>query len=211
MRALAVDDRGRVAAAGIFFDGGRWFYALQSLDEHGEVIFDVRPVLDNGEASAVAFDGAGNIVSAGEVHPECGAACPEENLVVRKTSPTGKELWVTTYDGFAESGDWATAVVGDGAGNIYVGGTTTVLMEGGPEGSRNLDTAAFLRKLDAAGREQWTRTCDSDQKLGFDLVHELVVDPDGGVAAVISAHESVVARRYDAKARCAGRCPIAAG
>ncbi|MFO0759737.1 MAG: hypothetical protein U0359_24835 [Byssovorax sp.] len=95
--------------------------------------------------SAVATDAAGNIVVAGaETIMNQG-----QNIWVRKYDTAGNTVWTQTFDGAAHGDDAAYGVAIDAAGNILVGGATT--LAGGT-------TDGWLRRFTSAGNTIWTTT-----------------------------------------------------
>ncbi len=108
----------------------------------------------NDQSGGVAVDGAGNVYVAGRV----GGALPGQTFqggnidaFLRKYDAAGNELWTREFGTAAdESGGPAV----DGAGNVYVVGTTSGTLPGQTSASGE---DAFVRKYDAAGNELWTR------------------------------------------------------
>jgi hypothetical protein len=93
---------------------------------------------------AMTLDGKGNVLVAGWYENDADAG---DGLVV-KFSPAGKRLWVKKYDGVAHGDDAFFDIGCDGAGNVYVCGSTL---------ERATSTAAVVRKYSPAGALRWTR------------------------------------------------------
>jgi uncharacterized delta-60 repeat protein len=72
---------------------------------------------------SVAADSSGNIVAVG--YGDNGYTTPYDYLTIKYDS-VGETLWTRRYDGPAHSGDKASAVAVDAAGNVYVTGSITV-------------------------------------------------------------------------------------
>ncbi len=104
-------------------------------------------------ALAVAVDGSGNIIVAGETYgPLPGQTrAGSADAFVRKLSPEGAEIWTGQFGSAASDRVWGVAV--DGSGNIILMGAT----DGALPGQTNSGSwDAFVRKLSPAGAELWT-------------------------------------------------------
>ncbi|MBI2840689.1 MAG: hypothetical protein HYX75_20420 [Acidobacteria bacterium] len=98
------------------------------------------------------------------------------DAVVAKFDLTGTLVWARTW-GVPTSGESATGVAQDGAGNVYVSGYTDDA--GANIGAGGYDL--FLLKYDSAGTLQWTRTWGgTNQDWGwFNYSPDIAVDSSG--------------------------------
>ena len=103
------------------------------------------------EVMAVSVDASGNLVLAGEV---LSALTGPGDVFVQKLAPDGSELWTTRWTGAED--DWANDVAVNGAGEIFVSGTTAGILEGNPEPMNGW--SLFLSRLTPAGEIAYTRT-----------------------------------------------------
>jgi hypothetical protein len=112
-RGAAVDGQGNLVVTG----GGGF---VLKLDPAGDVVWetDVTAALPNVLSfEALAIDAAGNVHVAGA------ALNATEDLALAKLDATGAVVWAQAWDGAAEH-ETADDLGLDGAGNVYVGGTT---------------------------------------------------------------------------------------
>ena len=123
------------------------------------------PTAGNGLDLPVAFavDAAGGVVVTG------GGYAPGQavNYVTVKFA-AGKALWTRSYNGPANSYDEPKALVTDGAGNIYVTGSS--------RGTKGNDFATV--KYGPDGQELWSARYDSGET---DAATAIGVGPDGAV------------------------------
>ena len=128
------------------------------------------------EALAVALDGDGNVIVAGNVLREITneyqygdiVTVFHDDLLVLKYDPAGNLLWSLSRDGGV--GDYKIArLVVDAAGNIVVGGNLGNNMDG------------IVVGIDPDGTERWARPLSQDDHQSLTA---LVAAPDGGVIAV---------------------------
>lgn len=136
----------------------------------------------DGEATAVAIDGAGDAVVAGVTSDPASGA---DVTVVKLDGPRGAEVWRTRIDGALHADDRGGPVVVDGAGAVLVGAATletppTVL---GNPWFPALPGVASLRvvKLDGAtGSELWR---SSSPAQAFVRADDLVLAQDDPILA----------------------------
>src|SRR6185503_8915102 len=102
------------------------------------------------------------------------------NWMVRKYDATGNLLWSDMFNGTANGGDGAYAVVVDLSGSVYVAGTTTTAGQSGNW---------MIRKYSSGGAIQWTINYngaasgnDSAFGIGLDGAGNLLVTGDETVA-----------------------------
>ena len=114
--------------------------------------------------TGVTVDGAGNLYVVGLTR---GAFPGHTSLVgidydayLRKYDGDGNELWTrqfgTPRTSSAQGEDHASDVAVDGAGNVYVVGSSSGALPGQTRNRRGND--AYLRKYDRDGNELWTRS-----------------------------------------------------
>jgi len=127
--------------------------------------------LGNGEdkAEAIAVDAAGNVYVTGYSE----GSGTENDYATVKYNSSGVEQWVARYDGPGSGGDWATAIAVDGAGNVYVTGSSE-----GSEGEYNYDYATV--RYNSSGVEQWVARYDGPAS-GYDWAHAIAVGDAGNV------------------------------
>jgi hypothetical protein len=172
-RGIAVDSAGAIYVAGTLEAGQSSFDAfVRKYDAAGNELWtrqfgtvvpagDVEPVSD--VAHDLAVDGAGNIYAAGQTSGVLPgqASAGGFDAFVRKYDAAGNLVWTRQ---FGTSGlDQASGVAVDGAGKVYVVGTTAGVLPG-QTSAGGFD--AFVRKYDAAGNVVWTRQFGSLTPLG---------------------------------------------
>jgi hypothetical protein len=122
-----------------------------------------------GSANAVAADAAGNVYGAGYVSDGAIFGANLDILVV-KFAPDGTQVWAQRYDGPVRGRDTARAAVVDGAGNVYVTGSSA----GNPSDWVTL-------KLTPDGRLQWERRLNGAGTFSADDPADMALLPDGNV------------------------------
>ena len=115
------------------------------------------------EGTAVAVDGAGNLLVAGRSVLETFAGVPVANtgrILVAKFTSAGTEVWAWKAGSYSGGNlDIATGVAADGAGNVLVTGTfhSPLAAFGGGTFTNRGNSDIFLARLDSAGTLQWAR------------------------------------------------------
>ncbi len=135
-------------------------------DEFGTTVYDL--------AQAAAADGAGGVYAAGWT----------EGVLTGPASFGGRDAWVTRYTGagarlwvrqFGTGGfEHAHTAAPDGAGGVYVGGTTSGGL-GGPSAGL---TDGFLVRYSSAGAQLWARQLGTGSD---DVLKAAAADGAGGV------------------------------
>ena len=150
-RAIAVDNNGNVYVTGVSFHSSTSNdYVTIKYNASGAEQWVERydgPAGSQDDASAIAIDDSGNIYVTGRSE---GTGTLEDYATV-KYNASGVEQWVVRYDGPAQSDDFATAIVMDNNGNIYVTGAS--------EGNGTSYDYATV-KYNASGMEQWVARYD---------------------------------------------------
>jgi uncharacterized delta-60 repeat protein len=121
-RALAIDNAGNVYVTGDSWGSGTsGDYATIKYDPNGNQLWLVRY---NGEANmadtawALKVDNSGNVYVTGQ-SPGNGTS---DDYVTIKYDSAGNQLWLARYNGDANGGDSAIAIVVDNSGSVYVTG-----------------------------------------------------------------------------------------
>lgn len=130
-------------------------------------------------ARAVAVDGEGNIVVAGEAAEDVPGKFQVygfSGAYVRKFGTDGNELWMRHFG--VRPFSQANGVAVDQAGNIFLAGQVAGALPG-QEGLGSND--AFLRAYDKNGEELWTRQFGTE---GGDIAAAVSVNADGEIFVV---------------------------
>ncbi|HJY63560.1 MAG TPA: SBBP repeat-containing protein [Ignavibacteria bacterium] len=132
------------------------------------------------EAFAIAIDASGSVYVTGS---SFGSGSNLDYATV-KYSSAGQEQWAARYNGPANLIDIANAIAIDGAGNVYVTGTST--------GSFTLSDYATI-KYNSAGQMQWTVRYNGPAN-GIDEAVSVAVDGSGNVYVT---GQSISSTNYD--------------
>ncbi|MCH8269587.1 MAG: hypothetical protein IH985_00055 [Planctomycetes bacterium] len=108
---------------------------------------------------------------------------------VARYDSAGNQLWFRHFG--TGCLDWATALAPDGAGGVFVLGTTFGNL-GGPSAGR---TDVFLARYDGAGNQIWIRQWGD---FGFDRAWALAPDGAGGVMVAVTISGYAFVGRYSA-------------
>src|SRR5215467_3425473 len=101
--------------------------------------------------ASIVVDAAGNVYVTGYSDGLTGNFVDNDATTV-KYSPTGVQLWASSYNGPLKRNDAGAAVKVDGTGNVYVTGYTTV------RNSAYTKKDYLTIKYNSAGVQQWTAT-----------------------------------------------------
>ena len=154
------------------------------------------------EAAGVAVDSEGNVYVAGRTEgtlPDQGSR-GRADIFLRKYDSSGREVWTVQF-GTVED-DWATEVVLDPDGNVYVVGVTGGALPGQESSG---DDDAFIRKYDPEGQADWTAQLGSnrvDEIVGVALVESQGIYVAGWTMGVVEGTSSAIGgdafvSRYD--------------
>ena len=172
IKAMLVDNAGNVYITGSSNSGA-------NSDDYITVKYNTNGVRQwiaryNGVGSgsdvpaSIFVDGVGNVYITGYSDVLTGSYIDNDATTV-KYSPSGAQLWSSSYHGPLQRNDAAAAVKVDGSGNVYVTGYTTV--RNGAYTKKDYLTI----KYNSLGVQQWTATYngpanqdDAAVALGFD-------------------------------------------
>jgi len=129
---------------------------------------------------ALAADNMGNVYITGSTS---GAGADLDYFTIKYNS-AGNQEWVATYNGPANKRDYPVGLAVDGAGNVYVTGTSN-------GGSTSFDYATV--KYNAAGQTQWVARYND----GSDYAAALAVDGAGNVYVTGSNDHDYVTVKYN--------------
>jgi len=172
--AVAVDANGDVALAGDSTVGiVDRFAVIKVRGTDGKLLWrgTAGTGNENGQATAVAFDPAGDVVVVGSI---AFAATGFDVAVVKFDGATGAERWHRYVDGDAHEFDFGSDVAVDAAGRIAALGRVI-----------NEDTKADLvvLRLEPDGSEAWRRVIDGGAS-GYDVAEAVAI---AGGRVVVSA------------------------
>jgi hypothetical protein len=169
--ALAADGAGNVYVTGYSIGSALYpDYATIKYDSSGEQQWVARyngAEIGANEALALAVDGAGNVYVTGYSY---GVAINADYATIKYNS-SGELQWVSRYNGQANAGDIAYALVLDGTGNVYVTG-------GSIESGTSSDYTTI--KYNASGEQQWVSFYNGPGNSG-DAACALALDEAGNV------------------------------
>jgi len=172
--AVDVDDIGQVYVTGYSPGSGTGNdYATIKYNAIGTQLWVARydgPANSHDNATALAVDGAGNVYASGS---SSGSGTGYDYATI-KYDPAGTELWAVRYDGPDGKADEAEALAVDGAGNVYVTGSSMRFLWG----TDYIPDFATV-KYDAGGNEVWvSRYYYSGED---DRAKDLALDGQGNV------------------------------
>ena len=124
----------------------------------------------NDQASAVAVDGAGNVIVTGF---STNALGDNDYYTAKYAAADGALLWEARYDGPAHASDYATALAVDSSGNVAVTGNSF-----NADGTADIYTVRYAA---ANGAVNWQRRYNSPANRS-DLAVDVGVDAAGNVA-----------------------------
>ena len=117
---------------------------------------------------AIAVDGTGNVYVTGQ---SAGSGTVTKDYATIKYNSAGDTLWVRRYNGPGNGADWANAIAVDGAGNVYVTGSSF--------GSGTVNDYATI-KYNSAGDTLWVARYNGPGN-DADVAYGLAMDGTGNV------------------------------
>ena len=144
------------------------------------------------EGYKIIADDNGYIYVVGHVNPY-GSGTRWDYITIKYNPDTGDTLWARTYNGTADSTDMARDITVDGAGNVYVTGSSRT--------SGALSDIITI-KYDSLGTEQWTARYYNPDTTLSDGGYGIAVDADGNVFVVgqsrgVGTGVDIVTIKYD--------------
>lgn len=179
-QVVATDSAGNVYVTGYStVRGSNYHYVTVKYSASGNLLWS-RTYIGPGNASdlpnAMVVDGSGNVYVTGQ---SVGNGTGYDYATI-KYDTHGNEMWIRRYNGYQSGTDIAAAIAVDGAGNVYVTGS-----------SGNVLTPAsdFVTiKYAAGGDEVWVRRYDWG---AFDEAHAIAVDGSGNVYVTGATHQNI--------------------
>lgn len=169
--AMALDREGNIYVTGSSGIYPNLDYVTIKYDTDGQEIWVARydgPGHGYDEARAIVLDGSGSVYVTGN---SLGSGTGMDYATI-KYDADGKELWVARYNGLGNRDDYAWACALDGAGHLYVTGSSF-------GGFTTYDDYATI-KYDADGREIWVAlyTATGDRR---NIASALALDAQGNI------------------------------
>jgi uncharacterized delta-60 repeat protein len=169
--AIAVNDSGSVFVTGWSIgSGGSFDIVTMKLASNSTLAWTVRydgASADLDISTALVLDGSSNVYVAGSSY----ASATADDILVLKYNVSGAPQTEKHYNGTGNAGDYATRLLVDVAGNIYVTGFS----DGGGTGSD-----ATLLKYSTTGTTDWADRYDGPGN-SFDRPAAIAMDAGGNV------------------------------
>ncbi|MGD9128534.1 MAG: SBBP repeat-containing protein [Planctomycetia bacterium] len=125
-------------------------------------------------ATEIVVDDSGNTYMVGyEAFPIEDTPDSECNIILYKYDTNGNEVWSTSFG--TDVPEYASSVVLDGSGNLYITGTTSDGLDGNTSKGRE---DIFLTKYTTGGTKLWTKQFGTDQN---DHGRALTIDDSGNI------------------------------
>jgi uncharacterized delta-60 repeat protein len=181
--ALALGGDGNVYVTGESenSDGGSDFLTIKYGADGSRAwvaFYDAGPAAGVDKAVALAVDGVGNVYVAGY---SCTPGYGDCDYATIKYRADGTENWASRYNGPDGKSDLAADLAVDGAGNVYVtGSSTTFCFFHPPPWHLACYTDYATVKYRPDGSEEWVRHYDGPTNMS-DVASSLALDAEGNV------------------------------
>jgi hypothetical protein len=113
---------------------------------------------------ALATDNSGNIYVTGFTFQ------PTRDILTVKFDGAGNQIWINTYNGSNNGGDYGFKIEADDAGNVYVAGR-----------SDHIDQRLTVIKYNIDGQQQWAAVYSGSLALSFAKPNCMTLDENGNV------------------------------
>jgi hypothetical protein len=180
--ALMLDSSGNSVITGFGSNGTNMDMLTLKYDGNGSLLW--ARTYNNGQddsARDLTVDVSGNVYITGWSN---NAANSLRDYAAIKYDSAGGQLWVSRYNGSADSQDIAQSVVIDGNGNVVITGWSY----------NGVDFDYTTVKYNASGIEQWAVRYDNG---AGDFGHVVKVDGSGNVYVTGRSHTSLANRTFD--------------
>ena len=167
---MVVDGQGNIYLAGESYRGTTldFDYTVLKYDSSGNLVWMRHFDGGSDQLTSMDLDPSGNVLVTGQ-SLRIGFTF---DYLTLKYDPQGALLWQARFDG--GQGDGGREVETDAQGNVYVTGTSSVIVSGAT-------TDIVTIKYNSAGQQQWLNRYDSQISQGEERAHELEVDCQGNV------------------------------
>ncbi len=176
-KAMTVDASGNVYVTGSSRSGGAFTedIATNKYNSAGTLIWSKRFVGTGfGEdiGNSIAVDGAGNVYVTGRTWT---GAASNNDIVTIKYNSAGDSVWVKKFNGSSSNHDEGFSIAIDGAGNVYVTGTSR-----GTISTHGLFQDYVTVKYNSAGVQLWAASYNGPGT-DNDYAYSIAVDGSGNV------------------------------
>lgn len=123
------------------------------------------PGVNEDKAMAIVTDAVGFVYLTGYTFQS------NRDIITMKYDPAGNLVWVRTFNGSNNGGDYGLAIEVDAAGNVYVGGRS--------DDAGNQHFTAI--KYNSAGSQLWASVYSGPLSRSYDQADDIAVDNSGNV------------------------------
>jgi len=179
--AIAIDSSGNVYVTGASY-GTSYDYATIKYNTNGKQLWLKTyngPAKKADSAKAIAVDSSGNVYVTGWSSGLGGGGIHATDYATIKYNTNGKQLWLKTYNGPANSYDDASAIALDSSGNVYVTGTSYGAVD---------DYVTI--KYNTNGEQLWLKTYNGPAN-SYDDASAIALDSSGNVYVTGTSYGAV--------------------
>ena len=123
------------------------------------------PGINEDKALAITTDNLGSVYITGYSFQ------PTRDIITIKFDASGTQMWVSTYNGANNGGDYGFSIEVDATGNVYVAGRSD---------EANLQHFTTI-KYNSSGIQQWVSVYSGALSQSFDQAQDLAIDNNGDV------------------------------